>query len=508
MKTRDNIRISHILLRLVVAALCVTTAYRAPAASSSKREMRGVWVATVWGIDWPSCQGTTADVRKRQQRELAELLDRCKALNLTTVCLQVRSMADVMYRSELEPWSAFVSGRRGTDPGWDPLAWAVEECHRRGLECYAWVNPFRWSAGTDYDTPHDRRCKERGWLLSHEKYTVLNPGLEDVRQHVVAICREIVTGYDVDGLIFDDYFYPNRIPETEDAPDYALYRAEAPWMTFGDWRRANVHKAIADVRAMVADVRPDVRFGISPAGVAGKSDTSAAKWGAECVDVKARDWQYDEIYSDPLGLMYQGTIDFVSPQIYWSTTHETAPYVPLAQWWSRTANLYGRHMYASVTLQRINEGRIDDHRDDLMRQIECNRSASIDGNQGTMIYSAKFLPKVSDVLADGPWAFPALTPEVPGCDRGSLGMAGGLQLRGGVLSWQPVDGARRYTVYAVPDDVTLRDAMDESGDGIDPAFLLGVTYSPSMQVGIEPGYRYGVCVYSGHSSEGTPAWTE
>ena len=312
----------------------------------------------------------------------------------------------------------------------------------------------------------------------------------------------------MDGLIFDDYFYPNRIPETEDAPDYALYRAEAPWMTFGDWRRANVHKAIADVRAMIADVRPDVRFGISPAGVAGKSNTSAGKWGAECVDVKARDWQYDEIYSDPLWLMYQGTIDFVSPQIYWATTHETAPYVPLARWWSRTANLYGRHMYASVTLQRINEGRIDDHRDDLLRQIDCNRSMSIDGNQGTMIYSAKFLPKVSDVLADGPWAYPSLTPEVPGCDRESLGVAGGLRVRGGMLSWQPVPGARRYTVYAVPDDVALRDAMDESGDGIDPAFLLGVTYSPNMVVGSEPGYRYGVCVYSGHSSEGTPAWTE
>ena len=507
MKFSSDFFISHVLLRIVLALMAVSVTGQA-AASSSKREMRGVWVATVWGIDWPSCQGTTDAVRIRQQKELAELLDRCKAMNLTTVCFQVRGMADVLFRSELEPWSSFVSGRRGTAPGWDPLEWTVAECHRRGLECYAWVNPFRWSSGTDYNTPQDKEWKSRGWLLTHGKYTVFNPGLEEVRQHVVNICREIVTGYDVDGLIFDDYFYPNRIPETAGAPDYALYRAEAPWMTFGDWRRANVHKAIADVRAMIADTRPDVRFGISPAGVAGKSDTSADKWGAEYLDVKAADWQYNEIYSDPVGLMYQGTVDFVSPQIYWSTTHATAPYGPLAQWWSRTANLYGRHVYASVTLERIEQGSLAGHREDLLRQVEYNRSMSVDGNQGTMIYSAKFLPKVSDVLAGGPWMYPALTPEVAGCDRESLGVADGLKLSGGVLSWHPVEGAHRYTVYAVPSDMTVHDAMDADGDGIDPAFLLGVTYSPSMKVGVEPGYRYGVCVYSGRSSEGAPAWTK
>lgn len=477
-------------------------------ASTPKREMRGVWVATVWGIDWPSRQGATAAVREAQQRELGQMLDRCKGLNLTTVCFQVRGMADVMYRSELEPWSSFVSGRRGLDPGWDPLAWVVSECHRRGLECYAWVNPFRWSSGTDYNTPADKEWKRRGWLLSHGKYTVFNPGLEEVRQHIVEICREIVEGYDIDGLIFDDYFYPNRIPETKDAPDYALYRSEAPWMAFGDWRRANVHKAVADVRSMIADTKPYVRFGISPAGVAGKGDTSADKWGAECVEVKAADWQYKEIYSDPLGLMYQGTVDFVSPQIYWATTHATAPYVPLSQWWNRTANLYGTHMYPSVTLERIGQGSLAGHRADLCRQIDCNRKASVDGNQGTMIYSAKFLPKVSQTLADGPFAYPALS---PGLTRHAVecpDAPSGLRLRGGMLSWHPSEGARRYTVYAVPDEVSRAEAMDETGDGIDAAFLLGVTYEPCLEVGDEKGYRYAVCVFTGYSTEGTPAWLE
>lgn len=220
--------------------------------------------------------------------------------------------------------------KRGVSPGWDPLRFAVDECHKRGLECYAWVNPFRWSSGTDYNKVPDRRWKENGWLLTYGKYTVFNPGMEAVRQHVVEICREIVSGYEIDGLVFDDYFYPNRIPEDSTAADYSLWQSEAPWMSFGDWRRANVHKTVADVYAMVSDMRPGLRFGISPAGIAGKNHTSAPKWGMEGCSVKGDDWQYSEIYSDPLGWLYQGTIDFISPQIYWPTTHAVAPYEPLA----------------------------------------------------------------------------------------------------------------------------------------------------------------------------------
>ncbi len=495
------------LRALLLSALLLAVGVRA-SASSPKREMRGVWVATVWGIDWPSCQGADATVRERQQREMSVLLDRCRRLNLTTVCFQVRGMADVMYRSQTEPWSSFVSGRRGTDPGWDPLEWVVAECHARGLECYAWVNPFRWSSGTDYDTLADREWKKRGWLLTHGKYTVFNPGLEEARQHVVDICREIVEGYDIDGLIFDDYFYPNRIPEDKSAPDYGLYMSEAPWMSFGDWRRANVHKTVADVKCMIADTKPYVRFGISPAGVAGKADTSGGKWGEECVGVKAADWQYGEIYSDPLGMMYQGTVDFVSPQIYWPTTHVTAPYEPLSRWWNVSANLYGSHMYPSVTLERIGQGSLAEHRADLLRQIECNRRVSVDGNLGTMIYSAKFLPKVEGVLAGGPFAFPSLSPCVADGSEDEAGRVERLRLRDGELSWRPAAGARRYTVYAVPVEVLLLEAMDDSGDGIDAVFLLGVTYEPRMEVGREKGYRYAVCVYTGLSAEGAAVWLE
>lgn len=495
--------------RGLMTALIFMFALNTRADTPSKREMRGLWIATVWGIDWPSSQGTTAAARSAQQRQLAQLLDECRRLNFTTVCFQVRGMSDALWRSELEPWSAVVSGKRGVDPGWDPLEWMVRECHARGLECYAWVNPFRWSSGTQYTTPSDRLKRDKGWLLTHGKYTVLNPGLEEVREYVTDVCREIAGGYDIDGLIFDDYFYPNRIPEGPSSPDYQLYLSQAPLMDQGDWRRANIHKAVADVRCMLRDLKPEVRFGISPAGVAGKTAVSAFRREVKPLEVKANDWQYNEIYSDPLGWLHQGTVDFVSPQIYWPTTHPTAPYHPIASWWSEIASLNGCHFYPSVTLEKIETGDIAVHRVELAKQISHNRVTSTGGTQGTMIYSAKFLPKVRDLLADDLYTYPVLTPRVPvPHDLPRPPVSPGLHR--GVLSWTAPAGTppRRYTVYAVPSEVSRAEAMADDCDGIDAAFLVGVTYEPQMNVGQEKGYRYAVCTYSGYSTESAPAWID
>lgn len=146
---------SH-FIRFEIFVMLLTVLFNSSdlSAAGPKREMRGVWLTTVWGIDWPSVTGSSQKVCRQQQDELKALLDRCQAANLTSVFFQVRGMADVMYESSLEPWSAFVSGKRGVSPGWDPLKFAVEECHRRGLECYAWVNPFRWSSGIDLSLIH------------------------------------------------------------------------------------------------------------------------------------------------------------------------------------------------------------------------------------------------------------------------------------------------------------------------------------------------------------------
>lgn len=497
------------LLRFIFYILAgVVASANVAQASSPKREMRGVWLATVWGIDWPSVTGTSEAVSRKQKAEMTAILDRCAAMNLTSVFFQVRGMGDVMYESSSEPWSSFVSGSRGVSPGWDPLKFVVEECHRRGLECYAWVNPFRWSSGTDYNSAPDREWKKKGWLLSYGKYTVFNPGIEEVRDHIVGICREIVTDYAVDGLVFDDYFYPNRIPEDSSAQDYKLWQQQCPWMSFGDWRRANVHKTIADVHCMIADECPDVRFGISPAGVAGKAHTSAVKWGMESCGVKADDWQYKEIYSDPLGWLYQNTVDFISPQIYWPTTHATAPYESIARWWSEAASLYGCHFYSSMTLAPLEKSDTREQRRELLKQVAANRSLSLTGEFGSVLYSAKFLPKLASELKGSHFAVKALSPAI------NYGLAERpeapekVAVKSGVLSWKEPSkksGRTRYAVYAFPKHLSEDDVMDELGDGISSAYIVGVSYGTSAVV--PAGMAYAVTTLTGNSIESEPAYS-
>lgn len=471
---------------------------------AEKHEMRGVWVATVWGIDWPSRQGTDMAVAKMQQEELAALLDRCRDMNLTTVAFQVRSMADAMYQSDREPWSRFLTGKRGSKPVWDPLEWMVEECHARGLECYAWVNPFRAPADKDATTDFDRMCRDKGWVLTYGKYTTLNPGMEPVRNHIVDVCRDIVRLYDVDGLIFDDYFYPNGIPEDATAPDFDLYVQSGTCMPIGQWRRANVHKLVADVSAMIFDECPDVRFGISPAGVAGTGSTSAKQWGLTPVDVKASDWQWKEIFSDPVGWLYEGTIDFVLPQLYWPTNHATAPFQPLARWWDYAAGRHGRHSYPSITLADMEKNSDPDILDDHLLQVEMTGELS---NPGVILYSAKFLDRIDNALRYSLYTRKAISPRADWKYPHKYDAVKGLHRKADILKWDETEpdtsgSTVRYAVYAFPDNLSAEDVAD-ADNGIDGAYLLGVTYSPEfiLPSGARKGKRYAVSVLDGNSIE-------
>ena len=336
---------------LAVAMAVLMAAGSLFAQNNPKREFRSAWIATVANIDWPKQKGISETVIAQQKSSLNAILDRMVELNMTTVCFQVRSMSDALYESSYEPWADQMTGVRGQHPGWDPLKYAVEECHKRGLEIYAWVNPFRWASSGDlnrWTTPFDEEIKSKGWLLSNGSYIVMNPALPAVRAHIVNVCKEIITKYSVEGMIFDDYFYPSGgMAENSTAADYNLWKNSGTSMTIGDWRRQNVNDAIKEIYDMIQDVRPEVRFGLAPPGTAG---ASASKYGLTMCPA-GYDGQYKSLYADPLYWMANHIIDFMSPQVYWHNDHKLAKFGPLANWWyGCTAKLKNVHCSMSVNV--------------------------------------------------------------------------------------------------------------------------------------------------------------
>ena len=200
--------------RFFVAVLTMLMIAGVMQAANPKREWRSLWLTTVWCIDWPSSQGISSSHQSNQKKEMIAYLDLLAEMKMTSTCFQVRSMCDAMYKSSYEPWSSYLTGERGVDPGWDPLAFVVEECHKRGIECYAWVNPYRWSTGSEWNTEQDQQLHADGMILTYNTTKILNPAMKESRERIVNVCKEIITNYKIDGILFDDYFYPNGIPST------------------------------------------------------------------------------------------------------------------------------------------------------------------------------------------------------------------------------------------------------------------------------------------------------
>ena len=492
-----------------------------------KREFRSSWIAGI-GIDFPSSGQSTIKAR------LTSYLDDMQAQHFTGVCFHVRSHGDAYYRSSLEPWSQYISGTRGTDPGWDPLAWMVEECHKRGMECYAWVNPFRVSvSGIPSSTSFDRQWNSNGWLLQGTAtpgYVVFNPGIPAARQHCLDVIKDIYTRYNIDGMLFDDYFYPGGgTAEDATAGDYNLWKDSGTGLSFGDWRRENINSFVKEVYDAIKADRPDMRFGISPRGVGGASGN---KYGVGKPNVSSSDGMYSEIYCDPLAWLDEGTIDFISPQIYWPTTHNTAPFEPLAQWWDKVCTKFNRHLYVAPAAYRLGEGTTTSSGGknysyiggntttgwkELTKQVEITRENTQSGSCGMIWYSTKWIngptaTGLGDYLFKNEYTAPSLIPAVTWKDAPVYDAPSGLKLSGTTLSWTAVPGARtnsiiRYTVYAVPDGVPLNEAADAKGDGISAQYLLGVTYDPSYTLASADatGHWYAVCVYDGYGNESEPA---
>ncbi len=499
---------SSLLKRSALAAVLLAIA-ALPMSSGVKREVRSVWMATVWALDWPSSTSSTT----AQKNEMVKYLDVLQKNNFNAIYFQVRTMSDAFYKSSYEPWSSYLTGTRGKDPGWDPLAFVVEECHKRGMECHAWVNPYRFSTGSNWSTAQDQALKSAGMLLAYTKSdgkttTILNPGLESVRKRIVDVCKEIISNYDVDGLVFDDYFYPEGIPVTSSAGDYDLWQESGASMTFGDWRRNNVNQMVADVYKMVQQQKPYVRFGISPAGAACTSAAVAAKHGIDRCPV-ASDWQYDGIFSDPVAWLEAGTIDYISPQLYWKTNHKTNPFGPMTKWWSYVAKHFGRHHYASHSISFLNSSNTTSDWEEIGKQVQFSRDYTENEAPGAVFYSAAYVTGkkqsgFGEWLQVNKFQNKALTPAID-WKKSDLEkvQVSALNKRATVLSWAGVDNVR-YSVYAVPESVNV-ETLDSN---IPAEYLLGVSYKTTytMPDDKKSGYNYAVCVLDRYGNEYEPVY--
>ncbi len=499
---------SSLLKRSALAAVLLAIV-ALPMSSGVKREVRSVWMATVWALDWPSSTSSTT----AQKNEMVKYLDVLQKNNFNAVYFQVRTMSDAFYKSSYEPWSSYLTGTRGKDPGWDPLAFVVEEGHKRGMECHAWVNPYRFSTGSNWSTAQDQALKSAGMLLAYTKSdgkttTILNPGLESVRKRIVDVCKEIISNYDVDGLVFDDYFYPEGIPVTSSAGDYDLWQKSGASMTFGDWRRNNVNQMVADVYKMVQHQKPYVRFGISPAGAACTSAAVAAKHGIDRCPV-ASDWQYDGIFSDPVAWLEAGTIDYISPQLYWKTNHKTNPFGPMAKWWSYVAKHFGRHHYASHSISFLNSSNTTSDWEEIGKQVQFSRDYTENEAPGAVFYSAAYVTGkkqsgFGEWLQVNKFQNKALTPAID-WKKSDLEkvQVSALSKRATVLSWAGVDNVR-YSVYAVPESVNV-ETLDSN---IPAEYLLGVSYKTTytMPDDKKSGYNYAVCVLDRYGNEYEPVY--
>jgi len=499
---------SSLLKRSALAAVLLAIA-ALPMSSGVKREVRSVWMATVWALDWPSSTSSTT----AQKNEMVKYLDVLQKNNFNAIYFQVRTMSDAFYKSSYEPWSSYLTGTRGKDPGWDPLAFVVEECHKRGMECHAWVNPYRFSTGSNWSTAQDQALKSAGMLLAYTKSdgkttTIMNPGLESVRKRIVDVCKEIISNYDVDGLVFDDYFYPEGIPVTSSAGDYDLWQKSGASMTFGDWRRNNVNQMVADVYKMVQQQKPYVRFGISPAGAACTSAAVAAKHGIDRCPV-ASDWQYDGIFSDPVAWLEAGTIDYISPQLYWKTNHKTNPFGPMTKWWSYVAKHFGRHHYASHSISFLNSSNTTGDWEEIGKQVQFSRDYTENEAPGAVFYSAAYVTGkkqsgFGEWLQVNKFQNKALTPAID-WKKSDLEkvQVSALNKRATVLSWTGVDNVR-YSVYAVPESVNV-ETLDSN---IPAEYLLGVSYKTTytMPDDKKSGYNYAVCVLDRYGNEYEPVY--
>lgn len=366
--------------------------------------MRGVWLTTVSRLDWPpvsSVNVSSAALRiSQQQQALKDKLDKLKSLGINTVFFQVKPDATALWPSKILPWSDMLTGKIGQDPGYDPLQFMLDEAHKRGIKVHAWFNPYRVSVNTKASTVAELNCTvslhpasvfvlHPDWIRTSGDRYVLDPGIPEARDWITSIVSEVVARYPIDGVQFDDYFYTES-PGSALNDNQTYSRYGQGFASKADWRRHNTQLLIEQVSRTIKQLKPDVQFGVSPAGVwrnISHDPAGSATRGAAA---------YDESYADTRRWVQQGLLDYIAPQLYWPFARDAARYDVLANWWANVVKNTPTKLYIGVALYKIGEPSkmepdwmIEGGVPELKKQLDLNEAVpQIDG---TILFRENYL---------------------------------------------------------------------------------------------------------------------
>jgi uncharacterized lipoprotein YddW (UPF0748 family) len=358
---------------LLLAALFLTTAVL------QAQEFRGAWVASVWNLNFPTKASASAT---EQRAEITQIVAAARKAGLNQLLVQVRPESCALYPSSLEPWSRFLTGKQGRGPGFDPLAAFIEEGKKSGIKIHAWFNPYR--AAVNASLQRDpRHITNRMPEFTHRvgNMLVMDPGAPAVRAHIIAVVRDVLRRYDVDGIHIDDYFYPyppaGKKIEFPDDSTYLAYRKAGGRLSRADWRRDNVNRLVRELHTMIKTEKPGVLFGVSPFGIYTKGQPA---------DVEAGLDQYNEIFADPVKWLREGWVDYIAPQLYWKDGGPQS-FSSLLKWWrSPSVNPRGIPVYPGIALDRLtspNNWPIGE----IERQLRAERTIGPRGRGGFILYN-------------------------------------------------------------------------------------------------------------------------
>ncbi|MEW9123900.1 MAG: family 10 glycosylhydrolase [Thermotaleaceae bacterium] len=432
------------------------------------RHLRGVWISTVINLDWPSTDTRNlvdeGERIEKSKEELIAMLDRAVEMNMNAVFFQVSPEGDALYKSNIVPWSRYLTGTFGKDPGFDPLAFAIEEAHKRNLELHAWLNPYRVSMNINPDTIKSLNIEKsvfkenRQWVKTSMDRFVVDPGIPEAREWVIRRVMEVVNNYDVDGIHFDDYFYYEKfVGELKDQDTFKQYN-KGQFSNIGDWRRNNTYLLVKELSHKIWETKSWVKFGISPAGVWGNKKDGHIDGSNTSAGLP----NYDRCFADTKKWVEEELLDYIAPQVYFSFGNTRAPYGEIATWWADVCREKNVHLYMGQALYKVNEDsdayfKGDNAVLEFARQMRMNMLQP--EIMGSILFRFKNLnnenkQQVVNAIKADYWSEKALVPIMPwkGGQAPEIPTAGNLEvLYGGVrLSWEDEDqNTAYYTIYQI-----------------------------------------------------------